>query len=220
MVLWVRFEIYDILSQWSHMTTLERPMIYKSLVYGLSVKTFLFLPSLPWMVWEPFKLLLLPTTIRATIRALPSAHYHPRTYVNTEGVTGVQFPPILGPATQTQGNSLQVSLSISGFPTCIDGCEGHHYVMNIIHFQAQKLSWHSLKWFCSWTLMLWECESKMLCKPNSLLYLFHDFFVSKSSRKSRAIVIFSLSKIMQFTFTQSNSKNCTIQIYFRTLDIF
>ena len=74
MVLWVRFEIYDILSQWSHMITLERPMNYKSLVYGLSVKTFLFLPSLPWMVWEPFKLLLLPTTIRATIRALPSAH--------------------------------------------------------------------------------------------------------------------------------------------------
>ena len=60
--------------------------------------------------------------------ALPSAHYHPRTYVNTEGVTGVQFPPILGPAAQTQGNSLQVSLSISGVPTCIDRCKGHQYV--------------------------------------------------------------------------------------------
>ena len=105
MVLWVRFEIYDILSQWSHMITLERPMNYKSLVYGLSVKTFLFLPSLPWKVWEPFKVLLLPTTIRATIRALPSAHYHPRTYVNTEGVNWVQFPSSLGPAAQTQGNS-------------------------------------------------------------------------------------------------------------------
>ena len=138
MVLWVRFEIYDILSQWSHMITLERPMNYKSLVYGLSVKTFLFLPSLHWMVWEPFKLLLLPTTIRATIRALPSAHYHPRTYVNTEGVTGVQFPPILGPAAQTQGNFP------AGVTRYLRGsnmhwwCEGHHYVMNIIHFQAQK----------------------------------------------------------------------------------
>ena len=141
------------------MITLERPMNYKSLVYGLSVKTFLFLPSLPWKVWEPFKVLLLPTTIRATIRALPSAHYHPRTYVNTEGVTGVQFPPILGPATQTQGNSLQVSLGISGVPTCIDRCKGHQYVKNqwfqiFFLFLNANNFWGRTDW--SILLHLWE----------------------------------------------------------------
>ena len=105
MVLWPRFGIYNIISPWLHMVMLERSVKYRSAMYGLSIKTFFFLLLLPWMVWEPFKVLLLPTTIRATIRALPSAHYHPRTYVNTEGVNWVQFPPSLGPAAQTQGNS-------------------------------------------------------------------------------------------------------------------